>query len=136
MTTDHQPYPILSGQLTGSEIRRWLSPAGFADYKSAHRCLVRLDSIPGAAPALADLLPHLLVTLSSAANPDRVLVSLERFVRSADDSAAMLGYLAGQPRAVEILTTLFAGSQFLTEILLRNPEHLMLLMAQRLKHVR
>jgi glutamate-ammonia-ligase adenylyltransferase len=131
MTTDHQPYPILSGQLTGSEIRRWLSPAGFADYKSAHRCLVRLDSIPGAAPALADLLPHLLVTLSSAANPDRVLVSLERFVRSADDSAAMLGYLAGQPRAVEILTTLFASSQFLTEILLRNPEHLMLLMAHR-----
>ena len=30
--------------------------------------------------------------------------------------------LATNPRAVEILVTLFGGSQFLSEILLRNPE--------------
>ena len=57
-----------------------------------------------------------------AADPDRVIASLERFVARFGDGLPMLNFLAGNPRAVEILVALFAGSQFLTEILLRNPE--------------
>ena len=51
------------------------------------------------------------------------MVNLERFAGSAPDRLALFYYLASNPRAVEILVTLFAGSQFLTEILLRNPEY-------------
>ncbi|MBN1814353.1 MAG: glutamine synthetase adenylyltransferase [Anaerolineae bacterium] len=80
---------------------------------------------------LARLLPHLLTTLSGAANPDQVLVNLERFAHSATDKQATFDYLASNPRAVEILVTLFAGSQFLTEILLRNPEYFERLMTLR-----
>jgi glutamate-ammonia-ligase adenylyltransferase len=127
MTMDHQLHLILSDQLSEDEIHRQLSPIGFVDCQAAHRRLIRLADIPGAMPVLVDLHAHLLVTLSQSADPDRALINLERFVKSADDGAAMLSYLADNPRAAEILTTLFACSQFLTEILLRNPSYLRLL---------
>ena len=60
-----------------------------------------------------------------------MIASLERFVTRFGDGLPMLNFLAGNPRAVEILVVLFAGSQFLTEILLRNPESFERLLAYR-----
>jgi glutamate-ammonia-ligase adenylyltransferase len=122
---------LLYGQLSDGEAEALLSPAGFADWRAANRCLLRLAEDPQVRSELAELLPHLLTTLAGAANPNRVLVNLERFVHSAVDSLATFCYLAGNPRAAEILVTLFAGSQFLTEILLCNPEYFERLMALR-----
>ena len=133
MTYDRY-YNLLGKQLSDDEAQELLSPAGFADWRAANRCLMRLAEDPrvrAGASALAHLLPHLLTILSSAADPDRVLVNLERFAHSAADRLATFRYLAGNPRAVEILVTLFAGSQFLTEILLRNPEYFERLMAHK-----
>ena len=128
------PWPmrelLLDEQWDESEARL-LAPVGFADWRAAWRCLRGMADSPRAASLLAAFLPHLFVTLSGAADPDRVLVDLGRFTRSAADRLATLEYLAGDPRAVEILVTLFAGSQFLTEILLRNPEYLARLVAHR-----
>ena len=122
---------LLREQLSDDRIHRSLSPVGFADCRTAHRRLLRMADGPQVRSALADLLPHLLTTLTSAADPDRVLVNLERFAQSAANRLATLQYLASNPRAVEILATLFAGSQFLTEILLRNPEYLTWLMEHK-----
>jgi glutamate-ammonia-ligase adenylyltransferase len=72
---------------------------------------------------LTGLLPHLLQSLSTSASPDRALVSFERFAHRAGSLPELFHNLAGHPRAVEILMALFSGSQFLTEILLRNPEY-------------
>jgi glutamate-ammonia-ligase adenylyltransferase len=114
---------LLCEQLSDDEIHGLLSPVGFADWRAANRCLQRMADDPQVRLVLADFLPHLLMALTSAAGPDRVLVNFERFARSAANRLAMFHYLASNPRAVEILVTLFAGSQFLTEILLRNPEY-------------
>jgi len=73
--------------------------------------------------ALSQFFPHLLVALSNAAGPDRVLANLDRLIVHMDYPLGFLHYLARNPRTVEILVTLFAGSQFLTEILLRNPAY-------------
>jgi glutamate-ammonia-ligase adenylyltransferase len=127
-------YNLLCEQLSDDQAQKLLSPAGFADWRAANRCLLRLAEDPqmrAGASELAHLLPHLLTMLSSAADPDRVLVNLERFAHSAADRLATFRYLAGNPRAVEILVTLFAGSQFLTEILLRNTEYFERLMAYK-----
>lgn len=110
-------------QLDDEQAREWLAPVGFSDWRFASRCLERMTDDPRVRLVFADLLPHLLATLAAAASPDRVLVSFERFVQAVDDRLALSHFLAGSPRAVEILVTLFAGSQFLTEILLRNPEY-------------
>jgi glutamate-ammonia-ligase adenylyltransferase len=122
---------LLHGQLNDDEVKALLSPARFADWRAAHRCLLRLADEVQTPQSLARLLPHLLTTLSGAANPDQVLVNLERFAHSATDKLATFDYLASNPRAVEILVALFAGSQFLTEILLCNPEYFERLMGLR-----
>jgi glutamate-ammonia-ligase adenylyltransferase len=112
---------LLAEEWDEEELVRLLSPLGFADRRAAGRCLVRLAGDAQARPALVALLPHLLHALVESASPDRALVSFERFARAVPGASALFEYLAGHPRAVEILATLFAGSQFLTEILLREP---------------
>ncbi len=108
-----------------------LAPVGFVDWQAAARCLRRLASRAEGREAFLGCLPTLLTALQGVASPDRVLVNLERFVQSAPDRQALLRYLADNPRAIEVLATLFAGSQFLTEILLRTPEYFERLIAYK-----
>ena len=104
--------------------RLLVEPGGFADPRAAARCVRDLATLPGAQPFLAAIWPHLLNALTSAASPDRALVNLARFIQGAAKPTQLLETLANDPRTTEVLVTLFAGSQFLTEILLRNPEYL------------
>ena len=69
--------------------------------------------------------PHLQTALASAADPERSLVYLERLLESTDES--LLPALVKNPRVIESLVTIFSGSQFLTEIILRDPSHVNLL---------
>ncbi|MCA9005353.1 MAG: glutamine synthetase adenylyltransferase [Planctomycetaceae bacterium] len=70
------------------------------------------------------ILPTLLQALTDAATPDGSLINFERFINSVSEPEVMLNFLTHNPRAVEILVRLFVGSQFLTEILLKNPDYL------------
>src|SRR5688500_9468638 len=69
--------------------------------------------------------PHLRLALTSAADPERSLVYLERLLERADET--LMPALVKNPRLIESLVTIFSGSQFLTEIVLRNPANLSLL---------
>ncbi|HEU0291756.1 MAG TPA: hypothetical protein VFR47_03425 [Anaerolineales bacterium] len=69
--------------------------------------------------------PHLQTALASAADPQRSLVYLERLLEGRDES--LVHDLEKNPRVIESLVTIFSGSQFLTEIILRNPENVSLL---------
>lgn len=123
---------ILQDQLSRAELGRLLEPVGIADYEGGYRSLQNMAGESAQSrQAVADLLPTLLLSLSSAANPERVLVNLERFIDNAPDKIGLLRYLADNPRMVDILITLFAGSQFLAEILLRHPEYFELLTRYR-----
>jgi [glutamine synthetase] adenylyltransferase / [glutamine synthetase]-adenylyl-L-tyrosine phosphorylase len=101
-----------------------LNMAGFADWKAALRLLNHLGRNEKNRQALADILPSLLTRLSNAAGPDRVLIYFDRCQSGQANPAAFYQYLHDNPRAVEILVTLFSSSQFLSEILLLNPEYL------------
>jgi glutamate-ammonia-ligase adenylyltransferase len=114
---------LLNSGLSESAIQTLLAPVGFTDPQAAYRCLQRIARHPQVRLALTECLPQLLVKLSSAAGPDGVLISLERFVDRLDDPAAFFQHLVADPRDIDILVTLFASSQFLTEILLRHPEY-------------
>ena len=117
------PRERLDGSCGDEEVRNILAPAGFADWRAAARCLLRLAPDNERWAALDQFFPHLLLALSNAAGPDRVLANLDRLVGRMEDPLTFFRYLAHNPRAVEILVTLFSGSQFLTEILLRNPAY-------------
>ncbi len=120
----------------GNERDVRLLHAGFADPLTAARSLERLASGAEEALAFEALLPSLLSSLSRAADPDGVLVSLERFSQSVRDRLALYRDLVEHARWLEILVTLFAGSQFLTEILLRQPDLFMRLVLPKRLAVR
>jgi [glutamine synthetase] adenylyltransferase / [glutamine synthetase]-adenylyl-L-tyrosine phosphorylase len=127
---------LLFGHLSREEIRSWLVPVGFAEWEVGYERLLRIAKQPDARPAFADLLPYLLAMLAETSHPDRVLVNLERFLQSCTatrqaSAEQQITYLSHNLRATEILTKLFSGSQFLTEILLRNPEYFDLLVDYR-----
>src|SRR5512147_842656 len=73
--------------------------------------------------------PHLQTALASAADPERSMVYLERLLDSDKDS--LVPALVRNPRVIESLVTIFSGSQFLTEIILRNPKNVSLLYQRR-----
>ncbi len=122
----YQPSLLLLEEesLSPEQIQNLLAPVGFSNWESACKNLRKIAAAsPQAKAALAKGLPALLQALANVASPNRVLTSFERFVLSEANPAQLLTYLAKNPRSFEILTTLFAGSQFLTEILLRNPNY-------------
>lgn len=73
---------------------------------------------------LAEILPGLLYLLSETPDSDRSVRNFQKFFSRLEDRTSVLKNLVQQPRSVEILVRLFVGSQFLTEILLRNPTYL------------
>jgi [glutamine synthetase] adenylyltransferase / [glutamine synthetase]-adenylyl-L-tyrosine phosphorylase len=73
------------------------------------------------------LLPRLLAAIASAADPDRSLIYLERFSEVYGNGKGIFFELEKKPRLIDVLITLFSTSQFLTEILLKNPEALHIL---------
>ena len=60
---------------------------------------------------------HLLNT----SDPDMALNNWERFARQVADRAAFFRELLSQPRRLEIMLKVFAGSQFLSDTLIQNP---------------
>ena len=143
---EYGPHPLLTEEDLSAQIRVLVEAAGLSDWRPIARRLEQLalghlhDVAPGwqgssAEPPTgpwpaptgvrlwADILPHLLAGLARAANPERVLLNFERLVGSVPDPADLLAGLAAAPRGIDLLIALFAGSQFLTEILLRSPEY-------------
>jgi len=70
------------------------------------------------------LLPDLLGALGRSADPKRSLRNWVGFLGRAFDPFALGQRLAGTPGLMEFLTCLFGFSQFLSDLLIRNPEYL------------
>jgi glutamate-ammonia-ligase adenylyltransferase len=117
-TTSDFPY------IDDETARLLIEPGGFADPRAAARCVRELAALPGARLPLSRIWPQLLKALTNAASPDRALVNFARFIQGTAEPLRLLETLAEAPRTTEMLVTLFAGSQFLTEILLRNSDYL------------
>ena len=115
---------LLRQDVSDADIEVLLAPIGFADWKTAHARLLELSTNDARRKALTAALPMLLAALQESASPDSSVLNLERFIKSVPDPLKTLEFLADNPRAIEILVKLFVNSQFLTEILLRNPEYL------------
>ncbi len=69
-------------------------------------------------------LPCLIEGLSDSFDPDKGLNNFERFSARIDDKNHFYTLLTDQPIVINILIFLFSGSQFLTDVLLNEPEYL------------
>ena len=123
MTSEMTHFRESLNQAGGESLPDLLGVIGFNDAPAASRMLLNLATLDEARTLYADLVPALLAGLANAASPDRALVYIERFVNTVPDPTALFKILIENPRSVEILVRLFSGSQFLAEILLRNPEY-------------
>lgn len=105
---------------------------GFTDWQAAHRRLRQMAGEGESAQAFRDCLSTLLHALSEAPHPDHALLNFERFAAAVPNRTALFQTFLRQPRSVEILSRLFVGSQFLSEILISNPGYLEPLTQQRM----
>ncbi len=106
-----------------SVIEALFTPFQFDNWRAAHRCLLRMIRKPPLRHHFSEFQPALFTALMTAAHPDRALINFEHFLNNYPDSASLLDFLIREPRILEMLVTLFAGSQFLSEILLRHPNY-------------
>ncbi|MCB0233066.1 MAG: hypothetical protein KDG58_02370, partial [Anaerolineae bacterium] len=115
MTTDpthpfSQTRPPWSPAVRLEDTARLLARLGF-DGPNALRGRIDRLAQPPAQGALLGALPYLLLLLGDAASPDRALVNFERFAERVPDQEAFYIALTDDPRQIETLVTLFAGSQ-------------------------
>jgi [glutamine synthetase] adenylyltransferase / [glutamine synthetase]-adenylyl-L-tyrosine phosphorylase len=116
---------ILSPERNAAETQRVLGKIGFCDPVRAVNNLRRLAGATETAQARLLRLSILAMDmLRSGPDPDMALNNWERFVRRLDDPAAHYAVLLSQPKRLEILLAIFAGSQFLADVLIREPEFL------------
>ncbi len=100
-----------------------LQALGFAD---AERALRILKALPGSGvpdDVVADLMPSLLEALGRSPDPDRALISFDRWSNAVTSRYTHFQYLIGHPAALDIFFTVCGTSQLFSDILIRNPEY-------------
>ena len=123
MTDLISSFSLIPDPFSEDSLTTLLERMGFEENQAVRQALFRLAKIPSARQFLAALMPHLLIMLSNAGNPDRVATNLERFISSSTDPNNILEHLAANPRGLEILGRLFSGSQYLSDIFLSRPNY-------------
>ncbi len=121
--TQARVFRLLNGGMSDEESHEWLTSLGFLEPQVARARLAHvLEAMPEPQAAQA-FLNSLVSGLAVAANPERVLLQIERFVERIAGTPDLLHFATADPRRAEMLVTLFAGSQVLAEILLARPEY-------------
>jgi glutamate-ammonia-ligase adenylyltransferase len=114
---------LLAPSLTGEEVASLLRPYGFEEIKRADTNLQLIAEEPRVRQFFAEILEDFLSALGQTAEPDRGLNDFERFTRAAIGKTQLFSYLRDDPATVSRAATIFGGSSFLAEILIRNPEY-------------
>jgi len=115
---------ILSHEPPSGLRRAVLEKIGFADVSRAYRNLRRLAGEGGRREGFARLAILGCDMLRRAPDADMALNNWERFAGVLADAGSHFETLLSQPRRLEILLGVFAGSQFLSDVLVRYPQFL------------
>ncbi|HKX28856.1 MAG TPA: hypothetical protein VJ302_14255 [Blastocatellia bacterium] len=112
---------LLAPRLDPQEVAAQLGAYGIKDPAKADANLQAMADDPQARQSLAEILEELLSCLTQSANPDQALNHFERFARAVVNKTHLFSYLKESPRTLEILAKVFGGSQYMAEILIRDP---------------
>jgi glutamate-ammonia-ligase adenylyltransferase len=106
-----------------------LDKAGFSDPAKAFENLLSVRDGEVYAPpspkrlkVLRILGPALVAEIARSSAPDQALLNLAKFSHRIGGRTGFLTLLAENPRTMRLLITLFADSQFLTDLFLNRPE--------------
>lgn len=101
--------------------RLWLTGLGVRDPERGYRDLRDLARYTPDLTVIARLAGQLHIQLPRCPDPGMALSNLERYVASSPGPADTLVQLAEMPRVTEILLQLLSSSQYLSELLFRDP---------------
>jgi glutamate-ammonia-ligase adenylyltransferase len=109
-------------------VRAVLSRYGFRDVQGAYQNLsqLALEAVPFLSTRrcrhfLASIAPHLLRALADTPDPDMALVNLEKVTDTLGAKAVLWELFSFNPPSLTLYVDLCAWSEFLSEILIRNP---------------
>jgi glutamate-ammonia-ligase adenylyltransferase len=100
----------------------WLRRLGIVDVRRAHGNLVSIATSGMTLDLVADVCGQLSRLLSNSADPDMVLNNLDQFVAGARNALALGALFQRDPEALPPLLQIFAASQHLSDVLIRDPE--------------
>ncbi len=120
---------LLDEDLEREDALSRMEEMGFTDPAGAYGNLMLLRDGPpysyfpdNCRHMLRQIAPVLLSNLSEVADPDAVLVNLERFITRVGARASYYSMLANSPEAVRLLAVLFGSSPYLSSFLIRHPD--------------
>jgi glutamate-ammonia-ligase adenylyltransferase len=131
----HPLADFLDGRADEEAVREQLAEAGIVDLDRAIRALVMIRDGPpfrhntaGTQRILAVLAPTLIEGLTRAPDPDLALLHFERFVEGIGPGAGVYDVFKQAPLALIHLMRFLGASEFLSQILIRRPDLLDLLL--------
>jgi len=104
-------------------VRKSLSPYGFEDIKGAWINLHALSDESRGKEIFSGILEPLFGLLSRSPDPDMALRNFFRFSEVALDRLLLYSLLKENPSLLGLLVHMFGYSQYLSDILVRNPEY-------------
>lgn len=116
------PADLVLSDLLSAELRREiLARVGITDPDRASRNIQDMKTRVGDSRLFATVVLLGWESLLTLPDPDMAINNWDRFTESTDDPAVHCQELAGQPERIRLLLTLFGTSQFLSDILIRDP---------------
>ena len=109
--------------LSENEAHRLLKEYGFEDCARSHRNLQNLAGDSPLREEFAEVIELVLRTLADSADPDAALNNFDRFVGEIPNRTWLYRLLHDAPFLLRILAVSFGFSTYLSDILVRNPEH-------------
>lgn len=100
----------------------WGREAGLADPAAAHRTIAALAAHGLTFDLVDSLCERLAALLPAASDPDRVLVSLERFIAAVRSPLSTATLFDRDPESLGVLVAIFSASPFLAETVIGDPE--------------
>lgn len=104
-------------------LQHWLAGLGVRDPERGGRDIRDLlgKAGPGGLDLVARLAVYLDAVLPRCPDPGMALSNLERYVSAGPKPGTTLGNLVSNPRTTEILLQVFSTSQYLSDVLIREP---------------
>lgn len=100
----------------------WFRKLGITNLERAHRNLVSLAQAGITLDLLVTLAGQLEERLPRLADPDLVLNSLDRFVAASRSPLALGTFFERDPESLGVLLQIFSTSQYLGDLLIRDPD--------------
>jgi len=100
-----------------------LSQRGFLNPEKAEHNLKIISDILSDNADVSEILSIIVEASANSFDPDRALNSYERFFTAVEDANLIKAILPDAERNLKILSFLLSGSQYLTDILIKNPSY-------------